>query len=423
MPMIVNTAVAATAPNTTRRIGSRAQVSQPPVSPLEWPWLWPAPIRPNPSPEEHKWKLQPRNTPATPYRGRTRDNVPVKFCVQLSCDYPDTSYGADQVYGDMLEQALLADRSGFESVAFTEHHLINCLMNPSPLMFAIKVATMTKNLKVMTAVVVLPLHDMRILAGEIVVADTLTDGRLMLGVGRGAFEYEMERLGVPMSETKDRFDESLNVLLALLREEEVSWDGEFYQFDPLTIMPRPVGPERPPIMMAVMNPPGIRACVKRGFHIMTTPLSGDAQLFRSQVDAFTESRAEMGDAGEHLTLSLSRVAYVTTSDTHKREIQQRAHHYYGRFDNVFTGPGLVDNGRIRELPHGQSVEQLAESLLIGSTEELVDQLGVYADAGVDRMILNINFGIEQAQTLETIQALAEEVLPQFAADPVGATNG
>jgi len=347
----------------------------------------------------------------------------VKFCLQLSCDYPDTAYGADRVYGDMLDQAVLADRSGFESVAFTEHHLINCLMNPSPLMFAVKVAAMTTHLKVMTAVVVLPLHDMRILAGEIVVADTLTDGRLMLGVGRGAFGYEMERLGVPMAETKDRFDESLNVLLALLREEEVSWDGEYYKFEPLTIMPRPVDPERPPIMMAVMNPDGIRACVKRGFHIQTTPLSGDAHLFRKQVDAFTESRAEMGEAGRHLTLSLSRVAYVTTSDGHKREIQERAHHYYGRFDNVFTGPGIVDNGRIRELEHHQSVERLAERLLIGSTDELVDQLGVYADAGVDRIILNVNFGIEQAQTLETIQALAEEVLPQFAGDSMGVSHG
>ena len=57
---------------------------------------------------------------------------------------------------------------------------------------------------------------------------------MLLGVGRGAFKYEMERLGVPMDETRARFDESLNVLQALLAEEEVSWDGEYYQFDPLT---------------------------------------------------------------------------------------------------------------------------------------------------------------------------------------------
>ncbi len=340
----------------------------------------------------------------------------MKFCLQLSCDYPDTGYGADRVYGDMIEQAVLADQLGFESVGFTEHHLLNCLMNPSPLMFAVKVAALTQQIKVVTAVVVLPLHDMRILAGEVVVADTLTEGRLMLGVGRGAFAYELERLGVPMDETRPRFDESLNVLMALLTEEEVSWDGDYYRFDPITIMPRPVGPERPPIMLAVLNPDGIRACVKRGFHIQTTPLSGNHELFRQQVDAFTESRDEMGTAGRHLTLSLSRVAYVTQSAEHRRKILDAAHYYYGRFDNVFTGPGLVDNGKIRELPHHQSVDELAESLLIGSAPDMVDQLGVYAEAGVDRIILNVNFGVEQSQTLEMIHSLAEEVLPHFATD-------
>ncbi len=338
----------------------------------------------------------------------------VKFCLQLSCDYPDTSYGADRVYGDMLQQASLADRLGFESVAFTEHHLVNCLMNPAPLMFAVKVASMTERLKVMTAVCVLPLHDMRMFAGEVVVADTLTDGRLMLGVGRGAFEYEMDRLGVPMSETRDRFDESLDVLQALLREEDVSWEGEWYNFEPLTVMPRPVSPDRPPIMMAVLNPDGIRACVKRGFHIQTTPLSGDHELFRQQVDAFSEARDELGEAGEHLTLSLSRVAFATKSAAHTREIQERAHYYYGRFDNIYRGPGLVDRGKIRELPHEQTVDELAESLLVGPSSEIVDKLGEYASAGVDRMILNINFGIEQEQTLEMIESLAADVLPHFA---------
>ena len=67
----------------------------------------------------------------------------------------------------------------------------------------------------------------------------------MLGVGRGAFKYEMERLGVPMDQTQARFNESLDVLQALLTREEVSWDGDFYKFDPLTVMPRPVGPNRP----------------------------------------------------------------------------------------------------------------------------------------------------------------------------------
>ena len=143
----------------------------------------------------------------------------MEFCIQLSADYPDKSYGGDRVYRDMLDQAVLADKLGFESISMTEHHLINCLMMPAPLQFAVKIAAHTQNVKIITSVVVLPLHDMRVFAGEIVVADIFTEQRLLLGVGRGAYKFEMERLGVPIVETQERFDEALEVLQALLSKE------------------------------------------------------------------------------------------------------------------------------------------------------------------------------------------------------------
>ena len=99
----------------------------------------------------------------------------MEFCIQLSADYPDKSYGGDRVCRDMLDQAVLADKLGFESVSMTEHHLINCLMMPAPLQFAVKIAAHTQNVKIITSVVVLPLHDMRVFAGEIVVADIFTE--------------------------------------------------------------------------------------------------------------------------------------------------------------------------------------------------------------------------------------------------------
>ena len=337
----------------------------------------------------------------------------MKFSLQLSADYPDKSYGSQQVYADMLEQAQLADRLGYDAVSITEHHLINCLMMPAPLIFATKIASVTQRVKIMTSIVVLPLHDMRIFAGELVVADIFTEGRLLLGVGRGAFAYEMERLGVPMAETQARFNESLDVLQALLREEEVSWDGAYYRFEPLTIMPRPMQPGGPQMMMAVMNPEGIYACTKRGFHIQTTPLAGNHQLLVDQVGGFTRAKGEMGAEGAHLTLTLSRVAHVATNPQERQRKIEAAHSYYGRFDNVFTGPGLVDNGMVRPLPRSQSIEELAESLLICTPQEMIDKLAPYAELGIDRVILNMNFGLPQNQTLESIQAFAEEVMPHF----------
>lgn len=313
-----------------------------------------------------------------------------------------------------MDQAILGERLGYESVSVTEHHLINCLMMPAPLQFAVKLAAHTEKIKIMTAVVVLPLHDMRILAGEVVVADIFTEERLLLGVGRGAFAYEIERMGVPMSETRDRFDESLLVLQALLEREEVGWSGEFYNFEPITIMPRPVRPGGPPIMMAVMNPTGIYESTKRGFHIQTTALSGNHQMLVDQVEAFQRGKAELGRSGDELTISLSRVTHVAKDPADRQAKIDAAQSYYGRFDNVFTGPGVVDNGMIRPLPREQTAPELAESLLIGTPEEIIEKLQPYDELGVDRVILNFNFGYDAAETLVAIETFASEVMPHFA---------
>ncbi|MEM7058363.1 MAG: LLM class flavin-dependent oxidoreductase [Pseudomonadota bacterium] len=343
----------------------------------------------------------------------------MEFSIQLSADYPDKSYGGDRVYADMLAQAELADRLGFDAVSITEHHLVNCLMMPAPLQFAVKIAAHTKAVKIMTSVVVLPLHDMRVYAGEVVVADIFTDGRLLLGVGRGAFPFEMGRMGVPMEETRARFDESLDVLQALLSREEVSWDGDYYQFEPITIMPRPVRPGGPQMMMAVMNPAGIHACTKRGFHIQTTPLAGDGDLLRQQVTAFTSAKEIMGEDGAHLTLTLSRVAACAENAQEREKMIDQAYDYYGRFDNIFAGPGIVDAGMIRQLPREQTRDQLVDSLLIGTPAEVIDKLAPYAELGIDRVILNVNFGAPQTQTMDAIQRFAEEVMPHFTGRPVG----
>ncbi len=335
----------------------------------------------------------------------------MRFCIQLSAYYPDKSYGGDRVYRDMLEQARLADRCGYDSVAITEHHLINILMMPAPLQFAVKIAAETENVDIVTAVSVLPLHDMRVLAGEVVCADIFTEHRLLLGVGRGAFAFEMDRMGVPLDISREKFDESLDVLQALLTEEEVSWDGKYYQFDPLTIMPRPVA--EIPLVMAVMVPEAIYACAKRGFHIMTTPLSGNHQLMLDQVDAFRRGRQERGEQGNTQTLSLSRVAFLSHSEADRKRKIAMAHDYYGRFDNVYTGPGIVENGMIEPLPRAMTLEETAQNLTICTPAEMIDRLAPYAEAGVDRFIMNVNFGVEQSEVLESIQRFAEEVMPHF----------
>src|SRR3546814_1276262 len=124
---------------------------------------------------------------------------------------------------------------------------------------------------------------MRIFAGEAIQADMLCEGRLVVGVGRGAFAYELERLGTSITETRTKFDESLAVLQALLSREEVHWDGTYYKFEPLTVMPRPMRPL--PLMVAAMAPEGIYHCARRGFNVQTTPLQAQSEEHKSELQS------------------------------------------------------------------------------------------------------------------------------------------
>jgi alkanesulfonate monooxygenase SsuD/methylene tetrahydromethanopterin reductase-like flavin-dependent oxidoreductase (luciferase family) len=331
----------------------------------------------------------------------------------LSAYYPDTTYGGDRLYADMLAQAKRVDALGYRGVTIPEHHLINILLVPDPLQFAVKVAAITRHIEVVTSVCVLPLHDMRVFAGQVVQADILCEGRLILGVGRGAFGYELARMGKPLEQSRERFDESLDVLMALLSREEVSWHGKYYQFDPITVMPRPRAKNSPPLMIAALLPEGIEASAKRGFHIQTTPLNATVEKMRQQVEAFHRGKAALGTAGRHLRLALSRVCCVAKDGADAQKKLRLAYEYYGRFHNVYTGPGIVERGAIKALPLQQSIEEFRQNVIVCPAAEMVDRLKVYEELGIDDFIVNVNLGHSQDESMDSIERFAADVMPAF----------
>ena len=326
----------------------------------------------------------------------------------LSTHMLDPALGGRALYRDTVEQALHAEHLGYSGVGIPEHHLVNLLLVPSPLQLAVKIAAHTKSILLMTSVCQLPLRDMRIFAGEVVQAQCLCDGRLMLGVGKGAFGYETGRLGVPIEDTKPIFEESLAVLQALLTRADVSWDGVHYKFDALTIMPRPQDPIA--LMLGVMAPAGIEAAAAKGYHVQTTPLGAAHGALEAQVGAFHRGKAA-GPGGNRL--SLQRGVYLVRSAAERRMMVEKAHQYYKSFDNVFGGPGLVDQGIVRPLPRAQTVEELGQNILICQRDEMIDRLSEYQALGIDDVIVTSNFGQPQAETLAMMERFAAEVMPQF----------
>ncbi len=327
----------------------------------------------------------------------------------LSSHMLDPAQGGKQLYREVVAQAIHAENCGYRGVGIPEHHLVNVLLVPSPLQMAVKIAAHTKHLLLVTSICQLPIRDMRIFAGEVVQAQALCEGRLMLGVGKGAFGYETARLGIEIEQTKAHFEEDLAVLEALLTREEVSWDGAHYKFDPITIMPRPEDPI--PLMVGVMAPPAIEAAAQKNYHVQTTPLGAAHGVLEGQVDAFFRGRARNPEASNRL--ALQRGVYLVRNAAERQRMVEQAYTYYKSFDNVFGGPGLVDKGIIRPLPRNQTVDELGANIVICERDEMIDRLAHYAELGIDEVIVTSNFGQPQAETLDMMSRFSADIMPHL----------
>ena len=330
----------------------------------------------------------------------------------LTSYMPDPTIGSKKHFQNMIDQSILAEKLQYNAISIPEHHLVNLLMMPSPLQMAIKIATLTKKIDIVSSVAVLPLHDMRTYAGEVATADILTNGRLILGVGRGAFSWEMKRLDMPIEYSKEKFIESLDVLKLLLSKKNVSWKGKYYNFEPITIMPRPI--TNPfPIMIAAMDPNSIRDAASKGYHVQSTVLSGTKKLLLERAKAFKDGCDILGEKGKFLKLSMQRMAYAARDEQDAREKNHLAYSYYKRFDNMFTGPGKVNEGFIEPLQRDQNINELTENLIICPPSEMIDKLGLYSDVGIDEIIINASFGQSQEDLIESMYRINDKVMPHF----------
>ncbi len=336
----------------------------------------------------------------------------MQFSFYLPFYWPDLSYPAQRLYQDAVEEGQLAEDLGFETLCIPEHHFINYLTHPQPLLTAVKVASATRAIRIVTSVLVLPFYDIRRLAGEICQADCLMDGRLELGVGRGAFRYEFDRFNVPVEESRERFDDALSLLEELLTGKETGWKSDWYDFEPIAITPRPVQKDLP-IWIAALSYPAIYHSAKRGYHIQTTPLRGGMETVKTQATAFNDAVRDADGKLDHLGFSMLRMLYVAKDEAETQEKVEMAYENHRRFCNVFDTPGTVRDGAIVPIDVKESVEDVRDALLIGTASELIDKLGAYDDLRIQDLLLNMGFGASHADIMGSMERFARDVMPHF----------
>jgi alkanesulfonate monooxygenase SsuD/methylene tetrahydromethanopterin reductase-like flavin-dependent oxidoreductase (luciferase family) len=342
------------------------------------------------------------------------------FGLFVACHRFDESLPTSAVYQQALEMVELAEEAGFRIAWFPEHHLIHYISCPSPLMMAIKAASHTERIRLGTAILVIPYYNPLRLAGELGMADVLTDGRLEIGVGRGAFEYEFDRFGIDERIAAARLRDGMAVVHGLLTQDDFSYEGETCSFGPATSVPKPLQTPHPPIWVAARSPDTIKWAIANGYNLLSTPWRepfARVEALYSQVQGLT---AEVSPARPP-RFAVSRMTFVGSTDGEALEAMRAIQTNHRLFTGLFRNQADVKRGFASADPVGDEFlpEQLLANLVAGSPETCVEKLKRYEALGVDHYIVYAAFGAGHAATMKSLRLFAERVMPHFASRPGG----
>lgn len=336
------------------------------------------------------------------------------FGLFVPCHRFDAKVSVQELYQQMQEMVSLADEAGFKTAWFPEHHLVQYFVSPSPLMWMVKAAAHTRRIRVGAAIFVIPYYNPLRLAGEIGMADHLCDGRLEIGVGRGAFEYEFDRFGITEQIGAERLREGMEIVEGLLTQDDFSYQGKTCSFGPATAVPRPLQQPHPPIWVAARSPDTIAWAMRRGYNLLTTP-------WRDPFSRIAKHHAAVMDIAkaEGITtppkLAVSRMTYVGATDGDALDAMGDIQISHRIFMRLFTNQAEVKGGFTEPVPVDDeySKEQLLENLVAGSPATCVEKVRQYEQLGVDQFILYGAFGPDHARTMASLKRFAEDVMPHF----------
>jgi alkanesulfonate monooxygenase SsuD/methylene tetrahydromethanopterin reductase-like flavin-dependent oxidoreductase (luciferase family) len=175
------------------------------------------------------------------------------------------------VYRNELRLGDLAEPLGFESIWGVEHHFTDYTMCPDVLQYLTWFAGRTERIQLGSMVVVLPWHHPMRVAEEIVMLDHMSNGRLLLGIGRGLGRIEFEGFGVAQEDSREIFIESAQTILEGLERGYCEFDGRFVRQPRREIRPRPFKSFRGRTYAAAVSPESSVIMAKLGIGLLIIP--------------------------------------------------------------------------------------------------------------------------------------------------------
>src|SRR5262249_1791235 len=336
--------------------------------------------------------------------------------------YENNPRTANQFVADITEEALHADRLGMHSAWIGEHHFNSLGVLSWPGLVLSYIAARTQHIPLAPAGPVPPLHHPTRLPHPTPTLYLLRTGRVDFATGRGYDSREYAPFHVSFADNQGIFEEGLEVVRKLwAAEDRISHHGKHYSFDDVRITPKPV--QRPiPTYVGSLSKPSIERAARLRCALIVAPFAGAMSFggLKQVADLYHETCAKHGTKPGRLMCSY----FTHFADTMAQEDAQRARQI--RYYKECVIPALPGDPKTAPPSYRYFVDMVAKlhkvrpedltenSVLLGSSQRIMDTLKKVEAAGFSEVILYFNVGLKpHNQVKDEMDRFMREVAPAF----------
>ena len=314
-------------------------------------------------------------------------------------------------YQDTISQAKLADELGFDTVWLAELHF-----NPrfsimaAPLLVGSAIAQATTRIKIGTAVNLVPLHQPIRLAEETATLDVLSQGRAIFGIGRGSNPSHFQGYGVDMAEGRQRFREAVDFILKAWTNDELCYQGQYYQTDRLNVTPKPKQKPHPPVYIASNSSDTFELVGSMGHNILVAPIVVTVQGALDGLKVYRKTLADNGLDPDLAKTGVNVSVYVDEDPNRARSIFEPSYNNY--LSMLKMNPRATQH--IKDLTYNQVFEDFAA---IGDPDQCIAKLRYLQEIyGPQEFLCWFNTGglVAPQDVEKSMRLFAREVMPAFA---------
>ncbi len=348
----------------------------------------------------------------------------MKFSLFVHMERLDPEQSHSALLGELEALVVLAEKGGMTAAWIGEHHGMEFTIAPNPFIQIAYLAAKTRTIRLGTSSVIAPFWHPIKLAGETAMTDIITGGRLELGIARGAYSFEYERLhpGLTPAEAGLRMRELVPAVQKLLAG-DYEHCGEYWQFPKTSAVPQPLQKNGPPIWVAARDPNSHEFAVRTGCNVQVTPLaSGDGEV-ESLMQRFNAACAA-NPQRQRPQIMLLQHCYVAADEADAAQGAEELSRFYCYFGAWFQNKKTVTRGMMQ----GLTPEELAampqyapgairQNLVIGTAAAVVARLQSYEAMGYDQFSLWIDSGMSFVRKQASLTRFIEQVMPHFQKQP------